>query len=84
MQAIEQLLEDARPEGDEGVVAELDVLAHEVEAEEAVLDLQDEPRRKVKPAAELQIAKLSAPRAGRTHRVVTTRSAVPCARRTGC
>ena len=69
MQAIEQLLEDARPEGDEGVVAELDVLAHEVEAEEAVLDLQDEPRRKVKPAAELQIAKLSAPRAGRTSRV---------------
>src|SRR5207247_2060507 len=68
MQAIEQLLEDARPEGDEGVVAELDVLAHEVEAEEAVLDLQDEPRRKVKPAAELQIAKLSAPRAGRTSR----------------
>jgi len=63
MTEIEKLLEDAKPEA-EDVAAGLDNLALEVEAEESVLELGG-PRKRVKPAAELQIAKFVVPRAAR-------------------
>ena len=66
MQAIEQLLEDAQPEADaERAAAGLDALANEVEAEEAVLDLEGPPKRNVRAAAELRLAKPAVPRATR-------------------
>ena len=66
MQAIEQLLEEAQPEADaERAAAGLDALANEVEAEEAVLDLEGPPKRKVRAAAELRLAKPAVSRATR-------------------
>ncbi len=63
MQAIDRLLEDAEPEADaETAAAGLDALAIEVEAEEAVLDLEAPPKTRVKAAAELRVTKVAAPR----------------------
>jgi len=65
MQAIERLLEEG-PDDTE-VAAGLDALANEVEAEEAVLELEGPslPRKRMKAAAELHITKLVVPRAPR-------------------
>ncbi|TLZ65139.1 MAG: hypothetical protein E6K16_03395 [Methanobacteriota archaeon] len=64
MQAIDRLLEEGPDETE--VAAGLDALANEVEAEEAVLELEGPlPRRRMKAVAELQIAKLVVPRAPR-------------------
>jgi tetratricopeptide (TPR) repeat protein/RNA polymerase subunit RPABC4/transcription elongation factor Spt4 len=61
MQAIERLLEE-EPD-DLEVAAGLDALANEVEAEEAVLELEgpEPPRKRVKAPAELHLAKFVVP-----------------------
>ena len=66
MQALKRLLDEARPEAEE-VAEGLDELAHEMEADEAVLELEEPapPVKRVKPAAELRITTFSVPRAAR-------------------
>src|SRR5437773_212202 len=63
MRAIDQLLEESEPEKEaETAAAGLDALAIEVEAEEAVLDLEAAPKTRVKVAAELRVATAPPPR----------------------
>ena len=63
MRGIDQLLEEAEPEAEEEkAAAGLDALAIEVEAEEAVLDLEGPPDTRVRAAAWIRVAKAAAPR----------------------
>ena len=62
IQAMEALLEEARPGPEAEEVAEkLDRFAAEIEAEEAVAELETPPPRAVRRAAELPVATLIAP-----------------------
>jgi tetratricopeptide (TPR) repeat protein/predicted amidophosphoribosyltransferase len=63
MRSIEELLEEAEPEADaEKAAAGLDALANEMEAEEAVLDLEGPPKTRMRAAAELRVAIAAGPR----------------------
>ncbi len=73
LREIEQLLEEAQPQAEaEAIAEELGKLAAEVEAEEAVAELEGPPPRSVRPAADLPITRFVAPgppRRSRTDRL---------------
>jgi len=65
MEALERLLAGAKPEEEE-VAEGLDGLAQEMNAEEAVSELDEPapPKKRIRHAAELQVAKTPSPKAG--------------------